>query len=91
MTMLASRRALLGGRPRPALPPRAVIGEGCLTRAGITCEACREVCPAAAIRFRPGLRRIAEPALLTERCTGCGGCLPVCPAAAITLGAGDAA
>lgn len=82
--MLGRRALLLALRP-PAERRVATVGEGCLARAGITCAACRDICPVNAIRFRPALRRIPTPAVVTGSCTGCGECLHVCPVEALRL------
>ena len=82
--MLGRRALLLALRP-PRERRIPTVDEGCLARAGITCAACREVCPTDAIRFRPALRRVATPSILTDACTGCGACLGVCPVAALRL------
>lgn len=84
-----SRRALLRGG-RPAAAPRIRVGAGCLARRGIVCEACRDVCEAGAIRFRPAIGRAPVPAIDLDRCTGCGECAALCPAAAIELATPEA-
>lgn len=63
----------------------AIIGEGCLARRGVVCRSCGDVCPAAAIRFRPQLGGSALPEVEASRCTGCGGCVAPCPPRAIEL------
>jgi len=78
------RRAASAPDPAPT-PQIAMIGDTCLDRHGTTCRACQDVCPAAAIRFRPLLGGRAEPILSVERCTGCGECLAPCPVGALTL------
>lgn len=65
-------------------PWRAEIGAGCLARAGVVCQGCRDACEARAIRFPPG-GGIALPELLHGACTGCGQCVAACPADAIRL------
>lgn len=67
-----------------AWPWRAAIGAGCLAAAGVVCQACRDACPASAIRFPP-TRGAPVPALQAEACTGCGACVAACPAQAIAM------
>lgn len=61
------------------------IGAACLTFAGVDCQACRDACPAEAIRFRPRRGGPFTPELDAQACTGCGACLSVCPAGAIAI------
>jgi len=61
----------------------AVLGEACVTRQGVECRICGEVCEARAIRFRPTLGGIAQPQLDVTACTGCGACVAPCPVGAI--------
>lgn len=63
----------------------AAIGDECLVRVGVDCRACQDVCPEAAIGFRPRLGGPPLPALDAAACTGCGACLAPCPADAITI------
>ncbi|MBU0753091.1 MAG: ferredoxin-type protein NapF [Gammaproteobacteria bacterium] len=62
-----------------------VIGSTCLATKGVVCRTCGDVCPVAAIRFRPQLGGSALPEVEPSRCTGCGGCVAPCPARAIEL------
>jgi ferredoxin-type protein NapF len=63
----------------------AAIGDGCLANNYVDCQACRDCCPAGAIRFRPRLGGPFVPELDAAACTGCGACISVCPADAITM------
>ncbi|WP_420566394.1 ferredoxin-type protein NapF [Thalassobaculum sp.] len=77
---------------KPAWNVRAVISkERCLAVAGVHCEACRDACGEAAVRFRPRLGGPPRPELDPDRCTGCGACAGPCPADAITLQEAEAA
>ena len=44
------------------------------------CEACKDECPAEAIKDKDGTM------FITEECTDCGSCAEVCPAEAIKEG-----
>jgi ferredoxin-type protein NapF len=68
---------------------RARIGDACLTRRGVECRSCADQCESIAIRFRPTVGCVAQPALDAGSCNGCGACYRVCPAQAITLGEFD--
>ncbi|MGN7755037.1 ferredoxin-type protein NapF [Sinorhizobium sp. 22678] len=63
----------------------AMIGESCLAKNRTDCQACRDVCPTEAIRFRARAGGPFLPELSEEACTGCGACLSVCPVAAIGI------
>ena len=85
-TPVISRRGLLtGGRGGEVTPPRVAIGETCLTRLGVVCQACRDACPENAVRFPPALGRVASPVIAQDACTACGACAPACPTAAIRV------
>lgn len=72
-----------------AWPLRARIGTACLAAQGVECRVCGEACPTAAIRFRPRLGGVAQPALDAGACNGCGACFAPCPTRAIALQAAD--
>jgi ferredoxin-type protein NapF len=79
-----SRRQFLFGRPPPPRP-LARIGEACLDRQGIVCQACRDACLPRAIAFLPVAGGVSTPVVDESRCTGCAECLAVCPSNAILL------
>lgn len=64
-------------------PWRATLGSGCLSAAGVVCQACRDACGERAIRFAD--RGLGAPLIDSERCTGCGACVGACPASALRL------
>jgi len=72
-------------RAIPAFEHLAVIGPECFASRGIVCQSCGDVCPEAAIRFRPQLGGPPLPELAADRCSGCGACIAVCPAQAVAV------
>ena len=83
MAVRTRREFLLGRAARPR--PVASIGESCLDRRGIVCQACRDACLPRAIAFLPLAGGVSTPVVNESRCTACGDCLAVCPSNAITL------
>lgn len=73
--------------PEPAtkFSSQANIGDGCLAVNFVDCQACRDVCPPAAIRFRPRIGGPFVPVLDADACTGCGACVSVCPTASVSM------
>ena len=61
----------------------AQIGDACLAQRKVECRICGEACDAGAIRFRPTLGGVSQPALDAALCTGCGACDAPCPTHAI--------
>ena len=71
--------------PATKFSNQADIGDGCLAANFVDCQACRDVCPPAAIRFRPRIGGPFVPVLDAEACTGCGACISVCPTQSISM------
>jgi ferredoxin-type protein NapF len=59
------------------------ISSACLAFNHVDCQACRDVCPHEAIRFRPRLGSPFTPTVIADDCTGCGACIAICPVAAV--------
>jgi ferredoxin-type protein NapF len=57
----------------------------CLAMQGVECRSCQDSCETQAIRFRPRLGGIAQPALEAAACNGCGACVVGCPTSAIAI------
>ena len=64
---------------------QAVIEDGCLSLAGVTCRACEERCAERAIRFELRTGGRAAPRIDPAACTGCGACAGACPVGAIEI------
>lgn len=64
---------------------KASVRPDCLSRNGVVCRSCGELCDTRAIRFQlqPGGR--ATPRIDLDLCNGCGQCLSVCPTRSIEL------
>lgn len=69
--------------PQRAFAFRVAVNEQCFPKQGIECRSCGEACDQQAIRFRFNDRRLAEPHIDTDACTGCGFCIAVCPVDAL--------
>lgn len=57
----------------------------CMTFNGVMCRSCEDSCEPIAIRFRPALGGIAQPAVNLDSCNGCGACIRTCPTQAISV------
>lgn len=64
---------------------RLSISDRCLASRQIVCQTCGDVCDERAIRFKPTLGKVAQPAVDENLCTGCGACIATCPEQAMTL------
>jgi ferredoxin-type protein NapF len=71
--------------PVTAFSHIASIGDDCLALNYVDCQACRDVCPPAAIRFLPRIGGPFLPKLDPEACTGCGACISVCPTQSVSV------
>ena len=71
--------------PATAFPHQAHIGDDCLALNFVDCQACRDVCPPVAIRFKPRMGGPFVPVLDGDACTGCGACISVCPTQSVSM------
>lgn len=67
------------------LDVNVTIGDHCLARKNVVCQACGDACEVQAIRFPPRLGAVATPVIDNESCTGCGACVAVCPENAVNV------
>ncbi|MFK7964271.1 MAG: ferredoxin-type protein NapF [Burkholderiaceae bacterium] len=62
-----------------------LIGDGCLLKAGITCQLCTDHCDARALRFDLRVSPSGAIQIDQDACSGCGACVAPCPASAIDM------
>jgi len=63
----------------------AEIKDNCLSKIGVICQSCFEVCEHDVIEFSLQVGGIPSIGLETSNCTGCGDCVSVCPKDAIQI------
>ncbi len=63
----------------------AKIKDNCLSKIGVVCQSCSEVCDHGAIEFSLQMGGIPGIDLNTENCNGCGDCISICPKDAIQI------
>lgn len=63
----------------------ADITDECLSRRGVNCRICEDICETRAIRFRLKPGGISQPEINMSSCTSCGFCISVCPSRAIRI------
>ncbi|MDC9714982.1 MAG: ferredoxin-type protein NapF [Gammaproteobacteria bacterium] len=61
------------------------IKDNCLSKIGVVCQSCADVCEQGVIRFSLQRGGVPSIGLNTDTCTGCGYCIEVCPKDAITI------
>ncbi|MES9929469.1 MAG: ferredoxin-type protein NapF [Candidatus Thiodiazotropha sp. 6PDIVS] len=61
------------------------INTTCLSRNGVVCRSCGDVCEESAISFKLETGGRSTPLLDQQSCTGCGECVSVCPSRSITI------
>ncbi len=64
---------------------KAEIRNNCLSKIGVVCQSCSEVCEHGAIDFSIAMGGIPSIGLDTTNCTACGACVGVCPKGAIQI------
>lgn len=64
-------------------PHRISVSEGCLSKSGVACQSCADVCPSGALKYDLSIRPVGGVVLKSADCTGCGMCQSVCPASAL--------
>lgn len=63
----------------------ADIKDSCLSKIGVVCQSCSEVCEHGAIEFSLQMGGVPQISMDTSHCNGCGECVSVCPKSAIEL------
>ena len=63
----------------PAWGLKVELKSGCLQEHGISCQVCRDNCPASAIKVDLTKRPFGQIRIDLDACTGCGACLSTCP------------
>jgi ferredoxin-type protein NapF len=81
----ACDRGALDGRVTPVWRIKPRVGDACLSRHGVTCRSCGDVCEPGAVRFALRLGGRADPIVDDARCSGCGACVVACPNDAIRM------
>jgi len=64
---------------------RADIKNNCLSKIGVVCQSCYEVCEHGAIEFSLKMGGVPSINLNTDQCNGCGECVSICPKDAIQV------
>lgn len=64
---------------------KAELRPGCMQDHGISCQLCRDICPATAIKVDLSKRPFGRLKIDTSACTGCGACLGACPQEALAI------
>ncbi|KAA0441009.1 MAG: ferredoxin-type protein NapF [Candidatus Thioglobus sp.] len=63
----------------------ADIQDNCLSKIGVICQSCVDVCDNRAIKFSLKMGGIPNINLNIDKCSGCGACINICPKNAITM------
>ncbi|SMN16184.1 Ferredoxin-type protein NapF (periplasmic nitrate reductase) [uncultured Candidatus Thioglobus sp.] len=63
----------------------AKIKDNCLSKIGVICQSCSEVCERGAINFSLQMGGIPSIGLDVSNCNGCGDCVSICPKSAIQV------
>lgn len=64
---------------------KIAIKDNCLSKIGVICRSCTEVCDQGVIKFSLQMGGVPNIELETDRCNGCGACVGICPKSAIAL------
>lgn len=63
----------------------ANIKDNCLSKIGVICQSCADVCDNRAIEFSLQVGGIPNINLSIDQCSGCGACVSICPKNAIIM------
>ncbi len=63
----------------------AEIKDNCLSKIGVVCQSCSEICDHGAIEFSLQMGGIPSIDLDVSNCSGCGDCVSICPKDAIQI------
>ncbi len=64
---------------------KAEIKDHCLSKIGVVCQSCSEVCDNNAIHFSLQMGGVPDISLDSAQCNGCGACVSICPKSAIKI------
>ncbi len=64
---------------------KAKIKDNCLSKIGVICQSCSEVCEHSAIKFSIEMGGVPSINMDTTNCNGCGDCVEICPKDAIQV------
>lgn len=64
---------------------KIAIKDDCLSKIGVVCRSCSEICNQNVIKFRVQIGGVPNIQLDTNKCNGCGACIGICPKNAITM------
>jgi ferredoxin-type protein NapF len=75
------------GLDNPPWRLTASIQDNCLSKIGVVCQSCADICERKAILFSLQMGGIPAVELNPQNCNGCGDCVAICPTESIQISA----